>query len=196
MTVKTRRTCLLVTLGMALVSIGIMAAEPAAPTMETTVVQGKSLKDLRKDLKKAEDRFRSLYNDLNQDSSQRVECKEEASTGSRFTKRTCGTQAMNAATAEQVRQSLAEMSFGAGQAQAAGGAVGSGPAIAAVGSTRAVGDSNSGGPVNLVSERDAFQKNMEKLLAENPELRQRLHEYVEAKARLAAAEGRGGKPEG
>lgn len=172
------------------------AADPASPTMETTVVQGKSLKDLRKDLKKAEDRFRSLYNELNQDASQRVECKEEASTGSRFTKRSCSTQGMNAATAEQVRQSLAEMSFGASQASAAGGAVGSGPAAAAPGTTRVVGEANSSGPVNVSSERDAFQKNMEKLLTDHPELRQRLRDYVQAKARVEAAEGRSSKPEG
>jgi hypothetical protein len=169
----------------------VLAADPPAPPMETTIVQGKSLKELRKDLKKAEDRVRDLYNELNQDSSQRVECREEASTGSRFTKRTCGTKAMSASTAEQVRQSLAEMSFSAGQASAAGGAVGSGPSAAAAGSTRVVGEASSG-PVNLGNEQNAFQKNMEKLLVEHPELRQRLREYVEAKARLEAAEGKGG----
>ena len=175
----------------------ILAADAPAPTMETTIVQGKSLKDLRKDLKKAEDRVRDLYNELNQDSSQRVECREEASTGSRFKKRSCGTQAMSATTAEQVRQSLAEMSFSAGQASAAGGAVGSGPSSAAVGSTRVVGEASSTGPVNLGSEQDAFKKNMEKLLVEHPELRQRLREYVEAKARLEAAEGKdAAKPPG
>jgi hypothetical protein len=184
--------CLVVAFGPA----ASFAADAPAPTMETTVVQGKSLKELRKDLKKAEDRVRDLYNELNQDSTQRVECREEASTGSRFTKRTCGTQAMSASTAEQVRQSLAEMSFRAGQASAAGGAVGSAPSAAAVGSTRVVGEANSG-PVNVDSEQSAFQKNMEKLLVEHPELRQRLREYVEAKARLDAAEGKAGnKPPG
>lgn len=175
-----------------------VAAEAAGPEFETTVVEGKSLKELRKDVKKAEDRFRKTYNDLNQDSQQRISCEDDAATGTRFKKRTCTTQAMHAATSDQITQSLSSMQLNAsvaGQtpeaaALEAGGSIVDQTAMA----SRAGGEPTQFSSISLQAERDAFEKNVQKLMAEHPELRKRYDEYVQARARLDAAESRASKP--
>lgn len=182
----------LTVLGLVAVPVAL-AAGPAPATGDTVVVQGKSLKELRKDLKKAEDRFRALYNDLNQDSMQRINCTDDASTGTRFKKRSCSTTAMQKATADEMRESLAAMNMDGDIARqsAAGGALEASGPIAASTPLNVPSTQAQGGVVNVDPQKDAFQKNVEKLMAEHPELRQRYDEYLLARQRLDAAERRG-----
>lgn len=178
-------------------SAALSAAEPS-PVGEETIVQARSIKDLRKDAKKAEERFRSLYNDLNQDPRQHILCKDDDSaTGTRFKKRTCTTAAMHSAIADEVTESLSQMQLDSGVAQqsaAAAGAVNAGPlqgtAATNNSATNAAGQLPLQGPLNLRPQQDAFQKNVEKLLAQHPDLRKRYDEYLQARQQLAAAEAR------
>jgi hypothetical protein len=151
-------------------------------------------------VKKAEERFRSLYNDLNEDSQQRITCREDDSaTGTRFRKRSCTTAAMHAATADEMGESLSTMQLNSAlvqQSDAVGsleGAAGTLEGAAATNNTArtAVGQLPLESPLNLQAQKDAFQKNVEKLIAKHPELRQRYEEYVQARQRLDAAESHG-----
>jgi histone deacetylase complex regulatory component SIN3 len=180
------------------------AAAESAPVGEETIVQARSIKDLRKDVKKAEDRFRSLYNDLNQDPQQHILCKEDDSaTGTRFKKRTCATAAMHAANADGITESMAQMQLDSGVAQqsSAAGAVGAAGPLEGTAATNnsarnAVGQLPLESPLNLQVQRDAFQKNVDKLIAEHPDLRKRYEEYLQARQQLAAAEARSPHPPG
>jgi hypothetical protein len=187
---------LLAALGLVLGFSAILPAGEPAPELDTTVVQGKSLKDLRKDVKKTEDRFRSLYNDLNEDSQQRITCKDDdAATGTRFKKKSCTTVAMHAATAVEMSDSLSTMQSNSALLQQADpiapGAAGplEGTAATSSAARAAVGQLPLKSATSLQAQRDAFQKNVEKLIAQHPELQLRYDEYVQARQRLAIAEG-------
>lgn len=173
-----------------------LAAGPAPVAGSEAAAPERPLKELRKDLKKTEDRFRSLYNELNRDSAQRIQCTDDASTGSRFKKRSCTTAAMQAATADQMRESLAAMSLDGDMARqsAAGGALeATGPVVASP-QVNVPRTQTQGSVVNVNPQRDAFEQNVQKLMAEHPQLRQRYEEYMLARQRLDAAEGRGVTP--
>lgn len=56
---------------------------------EITVVEQRNVIQLRVELKKADDRLFSLYNDLNENDSLDIICKNEARTGSQIKHRVC-----------------------------------------------------------------------------------------------------------
>jgi hypothetical protein len=138
-------------------------AAPQGAAATSTV----ELRDLRKSLSKAEERFFALYNRFNRNADQQMSCKDDAPTGSRLSKRSCSTRAQAKANEEMARNYMsAAAGIGADQGQQA---------------------SAEG---KVPPERLEFQKNLQKLLDENPELRQSFEEYLSARQQYQQAGGR------
>jgi hypothetical protein len=143
----------------------IVAAE--APPPGAAVTGTVALQDLRKSMSKAEERFLALYNKFNRDADQQMSCNDSAPTGSRLSKRSCSTRAQTRANEEMARNYMAAASgMGADQGQQAS-AEGKVPA-----------------------EALEFQKNLQKLLDANPELRRSYEEYLAARQQYQQAGGR------
>jgi hypothetical protein len=179
-------------LGCGMLSAAVAASDPKPATeSQDVVVQGKSLRDLRADVKNTERRFRSLYDRLNQDIEQQVSCQDDAATGTRFKKRTCTTRAAQNAAAEAAQGYAATAQLDAAvSTQTSRGAESdsAGPNVPASKVTeRYVADLHS---VDPNDPQEAYRRNLEKLMNENPELRKRFEEYAQAMARLQEAENK------
>jgi hypothetical protein len=174
---------------------GAFAAESGTSgNSQDVVVQGKSLNELRSNVKKADQRFRSLYARLNRDVQQQISCKDDAATGTRFKKRKCTTRAAQNATAQAAQDyvSTADLNTSTTSTQtgrtAATDVAGPADRPASVPERYVAGVSS----VDLKNPQDSYRRNLEKLMNENPELRQRYEEYVQARAQLDAAENKAG----
>jgi hypothetical protein len=138
-----------------------------APSPGAAVTSPAQLRDLRKSMSKAQERFLALYNKVNRSADQEMSCKDSAPTGSRLSKRSCSTRAEARANEELARNYMAAASgIGADQGQQA---------------------SAEG---KVAPETLAFQKNLQKLLDENPELRRSFEEYLAARQQYQQAGGR------
>lgn len=159
-------------------------------------VENKSLRELRRDMRRAQERFTDLYNTLNQDRDQQIVCDDSAATGTRLTRRTCTTRAEQEARARDAVDYLAAADLAASlDTGLTGGAAEPGP----VGQSLQAGNPNPETPRRYITgqadtsvgtSRDAYSANMERLLSEHPELRQAYEEYVEARRRFEAAQRR------
>jgi hypothetical protein len=175
-----------------------LAAEPgaspgaAASESQDVVVEGKSLSELRSDVKKTERRFRVLYERFNEDVDQQVSCADSAATGTRFTKRSCTTRAAANATSEAAQDYAATSELNTattGQMDRTITSDAAGPTLPVAKSPeRYVAEVAS---VDLKNQGDAYSRNLAKLMSSHPELRKRYEEYSQARLRLEAAERRG-----
>lgn len=182
----------------------VVAGEAAAQGAAVTATVG--LRDLRKSMSKAEDRFLALYNKLNRNVDQQVSCSDSAPTGSRLSKRSCSTRAQTRANEEMARNYMAAAAdISANQAQS-NAARNEASALAQTGAplTDAQSSALSGAqaPDSNVDVRSAeaagkvaqeklnFEQNLQKLLDANPELRQRYEEYLSARQQYQLAGGR------
>jgi hypothetical protein len=157
------------------------------------VVQGKSVSELRSEARKAERRFHSLYEQLNQDVQQQVSCEDDAATGTRFKKRKCTTRAAENATAQAAQEFVGTADLNTSTTSTQTGRTPSTDAASPadrVASTpeRYVAKLDS---VDLKNPQDAYRRNLEKLMNEHPDLRKRYEEYVRTQAQLQAAENKG-----
>jgi hypothetical protein len=137
-------------------------AAPQGAAATSTV----ELRDLRKSMSKAEERFLALYNKFNRDADQQMSCNDSAPTGSRLSKRSCSTRAQTRANEELARNYVA----------------------AAAGSSTDEAQASIAGKV--AQEKLEFQKNLQKLLDANPELRRSFEEYLAARQQYQQAGGR------
>jgi hypothetical protein len=178
------------------VQSGVFAAqEPATGESQDVLVQGKSLRDLRSDVKKAERRFRSLYDQLNEDVQQQVSCEDDAATGTRFKKHSCTTRAAANATAQAAADYVATADLNSSVTTQTGRTLESdtaGPAVPEAKVPERYIAALAG--VDLKDRQGGYRGNLEKLMSSHPELRKRFEEYVQARARLEAAESK--SPEG
>lgn len=138
-----------------------------APPPGATTASTANLQDLRKSMNKAQERFLALYNRLNRNTDQQMSCTDSAPTGSRLTRRSCSTRAQSRANEELARNYMA--------------------AAAGVGAEQGQQASAEG---KLPPETLEFQKNLQKLLDENPELRHSFEEYLAARQQYQQAGGR------
>jgi hypothetical protein len=166
------------------------AEAPASGNTQDVIVEGKSLRELRTDVRKTERRFQSLYARLNQNPQQQISCTEDAATGSRFTKRKCTTRAAENATAQAAQDYVATSDLNASttmtQTGLPAGATRASPAEPAPSTPeRYVAAISS---VDLKDPRDSYRENLEKLMTAHPELRTAFDDYARAKAALQAAE--------
>ena len=168
--------------------------EPAATGgSQDVLVQAKPLRVLRADARKAQRRFETLYQQLNQDADLQLSCQEAASTGSRFTKHTCTTRAAETAKSLATQDYVGSADLNASVKGPGARTDSAGPVEAAVGATAATAMSERYAAdrkaVDLTEFQSAYWKNLQKLMAQNPELQKRYDEYAQAKAQLDAAEG-------
>jgi hypothetical protein len=159
-----------------------------------------SERELRTALNKAEKRFLDLYNQVNDDKRQAMSCKNEDVTGSRLRKsRTCRTQAASEISETAARDYVRGLSMSeaidtdsvTGKQQAAMSRDFGGP-VAQQGTGATPGaeytdDAFADAAARLAAERVAFDKHLQELLQKNPELQQRLDEYLLARQRHDAA---------
>jgi hypothetical protein len=175
----------------AVTAFGLIAAVAsgavAAAEQASADAASPSLRQLRADVRKAERRFQSLYNQLNQDSEQQVSCDASAPTGTRFAKRKCTTRAAESARGEAVGEYIdtGELNNAVG-VQTDGKVEHAGPIDRVPVQDRYTAQLSG---TDLHAQQEAFAKNLEKLMAANPELRKRFEEYRMAQQRLKAAEG-------
>jgi len=176
------------------------AAQDAAPATSA------KLRDLRKSVNKAEERFLELYNKLNRNLDQQLSCNDSAPTGSRLNKHSCSTRAQTRANEEMARNYMAaaaDVSTNQAQASAArsdasaaaqAGAPLSDAQSAALSGAQAADSSvdtrSAEASGKVAQERLTFEKNLQKLLDANPELQQRYVEYLAARAQFQQAGGR------
>lgn len=167
------------------------ATEAAAATQtQDVVVEGKSLRELRANVKKTERRFQSLYGRLNQNTQQQLSCTDDADTGTRFKKRRCVTRATENATAQAAQDYAAtsdlNSSMTSTQTGMPVGATRSGPAEPVASAPERYVAVVSG--VDLKDPRDSYQQNLEKLMNAHPDLRKAYEDYAQARMALQAAE--------
>lgn len=177
---------------------GASAPADAATPLPQVVVEGKSERELRRDLRKAEERYNALYNKLNPDRDQRVTCEDSANTGTRLARRSCSTEGARAVSARDAMDYQSALDQSAGLASQSGdapaaeaGPLGTvadaaAPGFAPTDTSYAVGRQGA----EMEAQREAYRRNLEKLLAEHPELRKALDEYNEAYRRHEAARKR------
>ena len=82
-------------------SDGAPQAAPAA--MDEALIQGKSLRELRLEIYKAEDRFYALYNQVNTKHLYDIHCTVSATTGTRLEARVCTPVFVDRATEDEGR---------------------------------------------------------------------------------------------
>ena len=80
---------------------------PGETTRAEAPVETKSLRELRRDMRRAQERFTDLYNTLNQDRDQQIVCDNSAATGTRLTRPNCMTRAEQEARARDAVDYLA-----------------------------------------------------------------------------------------
>src|SRR5690606_28488665 len=134
-----------------------------------------------------------LYNRLNDDPDQQIVCNESAATGTRLTRRSCMTKAQQDAMARDAVDYLAAADLAASVDTGLGGGADSGP----LGQALQASNPNPETPRRSITgqadpsveaSRDTYSANMQRLLAEHPELYQAYEEYVEARRRFEAAQ--------
>lgn len=183
------------------------AADEAAKSNDTVVVNGARLSDLRKTMLKAQNRFLSLYNTVNRNVDQQLACSDSAPTGSRLTQRSCSTRAQNRATEEMARNFLSAVaSISANQAQgaatreqASSKAQTGAPLSAEESATLAGAGQTADTSIDPKAQETAsrvsdealdFEENLKRLLEKHPDLRERYEEYMAARQRYVEAGGR------
>jgi hypothetical protein len=164
------------------------AVAPQSGTTSPAVAETRSVSQLRKDMRKAQDRFITLYNKLNLRREEHVTCTQAADTGSRLTKRSCSTEGERDAAAQEALTYMATASDSAalaGQAANADASPIDSAAAGAAGQVSTDTDIVAGGGSQV--RGDISRRNLEKLLAEHADLRQAAQEYTAASQRYEAA---------
>lgn len=171
--------------------VNVSGQSGAEVTAET-----KSMRELRRDARRAQERFMELYNRLNQDRDQQIVCDESPATGTRLVRRSCMTRAQQEALARDAVDYLAASDLAASIDIGLNGSPGE---LGPVGQAVQAGAPNPETPRRYMTGQapptvdtsvDAYSTNMERLLSEHPELKQAYDEYLEARRRLEAAERR------
>ena len=180
----------------------------SSETLDETVVNGKRINDLRKEMTKAEDRFFSAYNRLNRLRDYSVDCENSASTGTRLTQRSCVPHMVNKANEEEARNFLGSMQDNQGQIQqkeendratqsqlsgrAAAGDASAAGQLAAAGntSTENINDARQAGvsaDVMIAPQKGSFEQHLQDMIDQYPELRKLADEYTAARQRYEQA---------
>lgn len=167
-----------------------------AQTRAEAPIENRSLRELRRDMRRAQERFTDLYNTLNQDRDQQIVCDDSAATGTRLTRRTCMTRAQQEARAREAVDYLAAADLAASiDAGVDGGAAEPGPVAQSVRASTPnletprryiIGQADTSDE----TDRDAYNANMERLVFRHPELSEAYEEYLEARRRFEAAQRR------
>lgn len=169
----------------------IQAADQAKPPGE---------RELRGQMNKAEKQFFELYNRLNQDPRQAMLCANEERSGSRLRgSSSCRTRAETEIAEEAAREYIRGLALASsvdtetatGQQQSAtsrevGGPVAQATAPPAPGAEYADKSFSDTG-ARIENQRAEFDRHLKELLERNPELQQRLNEYLAARQRYEAA---------
>ncbi len=184
--------------------VGVAAWGQQAGEAQT---EDQSMGELRAAVSKAEKKFLALYNKVNRDGKLSVVCRETATTGTKLSSRSCRSRAEEMAIAEQARgyleavdmnaslTSTADTNASAASAasSAAGGPTAAATATAAPASTGSAASTGPSGAEVSDSLRDSkseFDRNLEELMAEHPDLRKLMEDYVQARKRLEARRAR------
>ncbi len=178
---------------------GLAAGQtPAIPgqAVAEAPAENRSLRQLRRDVRRAQERFTDLYNSLNHDPNQQIVCDDSAATGTRLTRRSCTTRALQEARARDAVDFLTAASLADSlEAGRNGAAAELGPIGQSLRASRPDPESprryiveQANTPVE--SSRDAYNANMEKLLFQHPELHDAYVEYLEVRRHLEAAQRR------
>jgi hypothetical protein len=152
-------------LTLAVIAVLSSASHAEAPIDEVVVTAARDrVLALAKEVRKAEHRYYDLYNQLNTVRDYVVKCRDEASTGSRFTWDGC--QPVFEEKSRSAEGSTFTRMF---QGENSGGGSGAAP-------------DPPGAPASVAisARRPDFQKHMVELTRENPELARLLNEYSEA----------------
>jgi hypothetical protein len=174
---------LLIAIAGMLTAAPLRAAEEARPASE---------RELRTAMTRAEKRFFDLYNKLNEDARHEMSCQADDVAGSRMRKsgecRTRGEAAASEAAAKEYMRGL-ELSPAAATT---GGSGAPDPALNQLGVHGTVSadrpeEVRIATEKKLQQERAEFEKHLQELLAENPQLQQRFDEYRLARSKYEAA---------
>jgi hypothetical protein len=184
---------LAVVLGGGLVMAAAVAEEARPP----------SERELRTAMNRAESRFFDLYNQVNEDSRHRMTCDNEERAGSRLRgNRSCRTRGESEVSADAAKEYLRGLNVAAdvdtqtvaGQSSAAMNRDFGGPVAQATtsdtGQDDPASESFADAAERLREERLVFERHLAALTEKHPELKQRLDEYLLARARYEAARGR------
>jgi hypothetical protein len=178
-----------------------------APSTTVATANTAALRDLSKEMKKAQDHFLELYNKVNHNLDQRLSCTNSAPTGTRLSQHSCSTRAQTRATEEMARNYMGAVDGVATNvaqrdavaAQASANAQNGVPLTAEQTASLSGGgqtaessvDIKSGETTSKVAQQKLdFEQNLQELLQKNPELRQRYEDYLEARQRYLDAGGR------
>lgn len=172
-----------------LFAAGSLAQEAKPPTE----------RELRSAVNRAESRFFELYNRVNEDARHKLSCENQERAGTRLRgSRSCRTQGESDISADAAKEYLRGINLAAdldtktvaGQQSAVmtrdsgGAALQAAPADASPGRSADQGYTDVGS--QLREERSAFEKHLDALTTKHPELKQRLDEYLAARARYEA----------
>ena len=143
------------------------AASDPQEQMEEVVVTG--LRQLKQAAIKAEDRMLARYNELNRDRDLDIVCSTRTPTGTRLTQRYCKLRLQQRVEERDAWSAMTAMTRQDIQA----GAGGATPAPTPLAEVR----------VELMARADDFRENVEKLLSNNPDLRELVHQSALARRR-------------
>lgn len=185
-----------------------MAYAADAPVDQVVVEADRaSLVKLARDVKLAEERFYARYNEINTKRKYKVNCTEEASTGSRFKQKLCTPVYETEAQAAQGRDFILGLGRGSSAGSASGGAVASSgvmgvggasggggigasspvatgaQATSTTGNAPTTGGTTTESFVDVETGRPGFQKNVMEVASKSPELTKLLQEYGAARER-------------
>jgi hypothetical protein len=183
-----------------------LAAE-MAQSLDEVQVRGERLGSLKKAVAVKQDSFVALYNKLNDDKRQDVTCREDASTGTRLTKRRCSTRGQDEARQEEAAAylnnafetaSLQSQERARREDRLSAGVGDGGKPLTDEERRMLLDDStlplapNSGDSMvaKLETEKVTLEQNLQRLLAKYPELRKAQDEYLEARLRYETARRR------
>ena len=142
---------------------GLAGSSPPAP-MEEVVVTG--LRELKRAAIKAEDRMLARYNELNRDRDLAILCDNKTPTGTLLTQRYCKLRLQQRVEERDAWAAMTAMTRPALEA----GAFSEPTPLAAV-------------QVELMARAGDFRQNVEKLLRENEDLRELVHQAAVARGR-------------
>lgn len=186
---------------------GVVQAAEAPVDQVVVEAERANLVKLAKDVQLAEERFYARYNELNTKKKYAVRCSDEASTGTRFKKKTCKPVYETEAQAAQGREFILGLGRGASAGSASGGAVASSgvmgvggssggagvgagtglqtgaQATSTAGNAPSLGGTTTEAFVEVDSGRPDFQKNVIEVASKSPELTKLLQEHAEARKR-------------
>lgn len=160
-------------------------------------------RELRSAVNRAESRFFEVYNRVNEDARHKLSCENQERAGTRLRgSRSCRTQGESEISADAAKEYLRGVNLAAdidtqtvaGRQNVAMGRDAGGAAMQAAPADTNPADSSDHGFTDVGSqlreERSAFEKHLDELTAKHPDLKQRLDEYLAARARYEAARGR------